>query len=395
MKSLINNNDTNQINFPIDISTNNKDSINHIESKSQPRTAKDSSPDDYELSIVSKEKSEIDSNITYSNNSNINNYPNLKFLTKYKNIFVPKIFLINYEDTSIYPPIFSNINESQNNNNFFKFSFPFFTPQNNTNKDYLNYGYNFNQWKIYATEIKNTFDELNELVMKGEIKLPEPNNELEYLMAIPSDYGGLGNVYNDHIYKNVKFYDPKAAENKDKKFMTQVKIEKKMIWFPLYPNPESLNNNNNPFKAQYEFLKKNLLKNEEINKNNKKIIENQNDNNKKENNTVLNIKKDENLNENNKSNNKKEICDEKEKKRINKDIDNDESSDCLERSRDNSRNSRKYINYKNKYNKKYWNDCYNKNKYYNKYKYNGNKYYNRNKNRYYRYIDYYDDYYKY
>ena len=161
MKSLINNNDTNQINFPIDISTNNKDSINHIESKSQPRTAKDSSPDDYELSIVSKEKSEIDSNITYSNNSNINNYPNLKFLTKYKNIFVPKIFLINYEDTSIYPPIFSNINESQNNNNFFKFSFPFFTPQNNTNKDYLNYGYNFNQWKIYATEIKNTFDELN------------------------------------------------------------------------------------------------------------------------------------------------------------------------------------------------------------------------------------------
>ena len=132
--------------------------------------------------------------------------------------------------------------------------------------------------------------------------------------------------------------------------MTQIKIEKKMIWFPLYPNLEYLNNNNNPFKAQYEFLKKNLLTNGEINKNNKKIIENQNDNNKKENNTVLNIKKDENQNEkdklnNNTGNGKKELYDEKENKRISKDIDSDESSVYLERSRDNSRNSRKYINY--------------------------------------------------
>ena len=48
------------------------------------------------------------------------------------------------------------------------------------------------------------------------------------------------------LIQNVKFYDPKLPANKDKNFMTEIKFEKKMIWFPLHPNPESLNIKTNP-----------------------------------------------------------------------------------------------------------------------------------------------------
>ena len=108
---------------------------------------------------------------------------------------------------------------------------------------YFNYGYNLEQWKTYVNNIKNKFDELNDLVKNGNIRLPEPDNELEYLMAFPSDYGGLGNVQNDQNYENVKFYDPKdtTKNQANKNFMSLIKFEHDQIWFPLEPNPSSLN----------------------------------------------------------------------------------------------------------------------------------------------------------
>jgi hypothetical protein len=116
--------------------------------------------------------------------------------------------------------------------------------QNNSvlNK-YFNYGYNFEQWKSYANQIKNKFDELNELVKNGIIRLPDPENELEYLMAFPSDYGGLGNVQNDQNYENVKFFDPKDTSKNpsNKNFMSLIQFEHDQTWFPLEPNPLSLN----------------------------------------------------------------------------------------------------------------------------------------------------------
>ena len=46
-------------------------------------------------------------------------------------------------------------------------------------------------------------------------------------MVLPSDYGGFGKLYNEHKYSNLKFYDLKIPENKDKKLMSQIKFEKK------------------------------------------------------------------------------------------------------------------------------------------------------------------------
>ena len=111
---------------------------------------------------------------------------------------------------------------------------------NLNNNPYFNYGYNLEKWKMYANKIRNKFDELNELVQKRKIRLPEPSNEMEYLMALPSDFGGLGELYDEREYENVNFYDPKMPENRNKSFMKQIKFERKETWFPLKPNPESL-----------------------------------------------------------------------------------------------------------------------------------------------------------
>ena len=164
---------------------------------------------------------------------NSNTQP-MKILTKYKDIYVPSIFLLDYTDTTKEP--FNTLNQNQQQQAQ--------SPQM-FNK-YFNYGYNFEQWKKYVTEIRSKFDELNELVKSKTIILPSPENELEYLMAFPSDYGGLGDIYEDQKYENLKLYDPKdTSKNKDNKsFMELIKFEHD-TWFPLEPNPQSLNKYNN------------------------------------------------------------------------------------------------------------------------------------------------------
>ena len=164
---------------------------------------------------------------------NSNTQP-MKILTKYKDIYVPSIFLLDYTDTTKEP--FNTFSQNQQQQAQ--------SPQM-FNK-YFNYGYNFEQWKKYVTEIRSKFDELNELVKSKTIILPSPENELEYLMAFPSDYGGLGDIYEDQKYENLKLYDPKdTSKNKDNKsFMELIKFEHD-TWFPLEPNPQSLNKYNN------------------------------------------------------------------------------------------------------------------------------------------------------
>lgn len=377
--------------FPMNVQTNNKaESLCDIEKLSQPQTnAELWSNDKSNESITS-----LNSNIfLITNNKNLNNNFNLKILTKYKEIYVPKIFLLDYNDTSKYPPQnlnCDNVSLSQNLNfNKCPFSFYNFNNNNNNNntcKEYLNYGYNFEQWKEYVNKIRNKFDELNEYVIKGKIRLPEPYNELEYLFALPSDYGGLGYIYNEHKYKNVKFYDPKIPENKDKKFMKQVRIERKMTWFPLQPNPVPIFPKISfPF---YFFYLKNNNKNNKIQENthrNENENNNNNSNNKEDNKNIDEIieKSD---NEKNKSNNEKEIKNEKNlisnKSQINETIKNEEENHkwtkrSRSRSRDrsnskhrknekkyyDSKNNRRLIKYNNIYNNKYY-----KNNYSNKYK---------------------------
>ena len=194
-----------------------------------------------EQAVKSQINTENASTKTETNSSN-----SMKLLTKYKDIYVPSIFLLDYSDVSK-PPfnLFVQnqpqqvqstmpgqiMNNTQNNQNFNK---------------YFNYGYNFEQWKKYVADIKSKFDELNDLVKSKTIILPEPDNELEYLMALPSDYGGLGDIQKDQNYENVKFYDPKdTIKNPENKgFMSMIRFDHE-TWFPLEPNPSSLNKNNN------------------------------------------------------------------------------------------------------------------------------------------------------
>jgi hypothetical protein len=208
---------------------------------------------------------------------NSNTQP-MKILTKYKDIYVPSIFLLDYTDTTKEP--FNTFNQNQQQQAQ--------SPQM-FNK-YFNYGYNFEQWKKYVTEIRSKFDELNELVKSKTIILPSPENELEYLMAFPSDYGGLGDIYEDQKYENLKLYDPKdTSKNKDNKsFMELIKFEHD-TWFPLEPNPQSLNKYNNkdiikninPFVyppiIQNNFLNSNLNQPTTVSKTNNNINGNNGD----------------------------------------------------------------------------------------------------------------------
>ena len=208
---------------------------------------------------------------------NSNTQP-MKILTKYKDIYVPSIFLLDYTDTTKEPFNAFNQNQQQQAQ----------SPQM-FNK-YFNYGYNFEQWKKYVTEIRSKFDELNELVKSKTIILPSPENELEYLMAFPSDYGGLGDIYEDQKYENLKLYDPKdTSKNKDNKsFMELIKFEHD-TWFPLEPNPQSLNKYNNkdiikninPFVyppiIQNNFLNSNLNQPTTVSKTNNNINGNNGD----------------------------------------------------------------------------------------------------------------------
>ena len=374
------------LNFAVKIKTNQGDALQSTDSKTQPRTKNcntNESNDDL-ISICSSEQNKNNLNINLISN---NKTKTLKFLIQYKNIYVPKIYLIDYNDTSKYPPKDSINNKTltQNINTFkFPFSFSFFNFQNNnnSNNEYLNYGYNFNQWKEYANQIRNKLDELNDLVLKGKIRLPKPDNELEYLMALPSDFGGLGNVYYENKYENVKFYDPKLPENKDKQFIKQVKFERNMIWFPLKPNPESLTKKNNPFQEYIAFLKQNNNTNKEtkdINNNENKIINETKDTMNNENNNInLNDKEDEKKDNKEKSyKEEKNIKDQNNKIKREK-VDKSESRERKKyrsRSRDKSRN-RKNSNYRDYSKENIKNQKNGDWKKYNNYKYKKSNYYN-------------------
>ena len=193
--------------------------------------------------------SKTQANTTTDNSSTkaeTNSQNPMKLLTKYKDIYVPTIFLIDYSDNTKAPfNLFVQNQQQQMQGNISGQMMNNIQNNQNFNK-YFNYGYNFEQWKKYVAEIRSKFDELNDLVKAKKIILPEPDNELEYLMAFPSDYGGLGDIQKDQNYENVKFYDPKDIvknpENKD--FMSMIRFEHE-TWFPLEPNPASLNKNIN------------------------------------------------------------------------------------------------------------------------------------------------------
>jgi hypothetical protein len=206
-KVNINYNINDDINFPFNILTNSKDEASKLIDPN---------------SLFNTTESSIHSTNHTCENSN------LKYLQKYKEVYVPKIYLMDYNDIN-------NINKYEPNNSSSNKNFI-----NLKNNPYFNYGYNLEKWKMYVNKIRNKFDELNELIKKRKIRLPEPSNEMEYLMALPSDFGGLGELYDEREYENVNFYDPKMPENRNKSFMKQIRFERRETWFPIKPNPEFL-----------------------------------------------------------------------------------------------------------------------------------------------------------
>ena len=216
--------------------------INNVNAGTQINTTLTNNQNNNSIPVPDNSSTKVDYNNTQITSSSF------KILTKYKDIYVPSIYLIDYNDTSKSPfNLLSSQNQTQTYN---QLTGQIMNNQsNNIFNKYFNYGYNLEQWKAYVNDIKNKFDELNELVKNGNIRLPEPDNELEYLMAFPSDYGGLGNVQNDQNYENVKFYDPKdTTKNQgNKNFMSLIKFERDQIWFSLEPNPSSLNKKFNDY----------------------------------------------------------------------------------------------------------------------------------------------------
>jgi hypothetical protein len=206
------------------------------------------------LNIISNPAQENSStkNESVNENSAPANSPPMKLLTKYKDIYVPSIYLLDYDDAT--KPPFNVLIQAQAQNQTHTYNQ--LTGQvinnnqnNSTLSKYLNYGYNFEQWKVYVKDIRKKLDELNELVKSGKIRLPDPENELEYLFAFPSDFGGLGNVQNDQNYENVKFYDPKDTTKiqANKNFMSLIKFEHDQTWFPLENNLPPLNKQINDY----------------------------------------------------------------------------------------------------------------------------------------------------
>ena len=198
---------------------------------------------------ATKNTSNQDILISNGESNNQNNpetpMPTMSLLTKYKEIYVPTIYLLDYSDTTKSPFNILAANSTQSPAQYNQLTGQVINNNQNNSilNKYLNYGYNLEQWKTYVNDIKAKFDELNDLVKNGMIRLPDPDNELEYLMAFPSDYGGLGNVHNDQNYENVKFFDPKdtTKNQANKNFMSLIKFDHDQIWFPLEPNPQSLN----------------------------------------------------------------------------------------------------------------------------------------------------------
>ena len=292
-----------EIYIPVNIQTNSKNDISDlIDQKS-----------------LLKTKESIHSIVNVQPNENMN----LKYLEKYKEVYIPKIYLMEYNDPKKYEYEPDNISSTQNFINF----------QNNP---YFNYGYNIEQWKIYVDKIRSKFDELNELVKKGKIRLPEPNNEMEYLMALPSDFGGLGELYHEDKYENLKFYNPKEPENANKSFMKQIKFDRKETWFPLKPNPESFTKKITFYdflNLKYNFFNLNNINMNLLNKNNNISSGNITSNEEKDKNNFNNIKLDDKLDEKNDENKKLNSKDDNEEEKEEEEEEEDYNLKTRERSR--------------------------------------------------------------
>lgn len=159
--------------------------------------------------------------------------PCKNILTKYKDIYIPSIYLMDY---------------SKNTEEYAKDNL-----DTATLSKYFNYNFNFEKWSEFCRKIRLKFDDLNNKVKDGSIILPENplDNKLEYLMNFPSDYGGLGKLFDEQKYNNLFLFDKKIkyAQYEDKNFMEIMEIQ-------AYSDPTFPIDKINPYKRNNKAMQK-------------------------------------------------------------------------------------------------------------------------------------------
>ena len=208
---IITNNNQNETNFttPVHNNENNSDSLSKPENLEEIKNEQANVEEEYEPFT--------------------NPFP---VLTQYENIFVPAIFNINLNEIKNAP----------------------WKKEGAKLDDYFNYGYNEEQWINYSEKIKSKFDELVNLVKNGKKKLPNSKNELNYLMEFPSDFGGLGEVYDDQQYEEVNLFDNKTPIDK---LIPQMRYTPNQIYVNLEERPkkpESPPPNKNIYNPNIKYI---------------------------------------------------------------------------------------------------------------------------------------------
>lgn len=140
---------------------------------------------------------------------------------KHNNIYLPKIFINNYDQ------ILEKIDDD-------------------SASEYFNFGFNVSDWRSFKEKIKANFNNLVVLVKQNKIKLEyKKDDELNYLMNLPSDFGGLGEAFQDNVYSNVNFFNKKTNCFR----MENIKFDKEPAFYTL----ERTSKNLELFNKSYYF----------------------------------------------------------------------------------------------------------------------------------------------
>lgn len=75
--------------------------------------------------------------------------------------------------------------------------------------EFFNFGFNEKSFSNFSKKVKSKASRLRKMIEMKAIELPDPSNELEYLFALPADFGGFGDVYDVREYSAVNLFENK------------------------------------------------------------------------------------------------------------------------------------------------------------------------------------------
>lgn len=95
-------------------------------------------------------------------------------------------------------------------------------------------------WTKYAGNIREKFDLLNKLIEENRIKLKYNKKVLNYIFNLPSDFGGVSEVFEDNKYENLNIFE---KMNKNRSF-PNIDIKQGIVYVPLENHNEGNISNN-------------------------------------------------------------------------------------------------------------------------------------------------------